>query len=79
MKHRISGKGAKPLRMLLALLFSAYCLLPTAFFLLPSRKPNRLASDSTISVASAFAIAFAHAAAESASVGSGDFVSRVAV
>src|SRR5258706_711085 len=70
--------------------FAAYCLLPIAFWInacphgratAPGvlAKSNRITAGSTFSIAFTFAVAFAHAAAESASVGRGDFVSRVAV
>ena len=58
---------------------SAFCLLPSAtVWLLTRLKTNRL-STSTNSVAfAAFAFTFANAAAEPASMGRGDFVSRTA-
>jgi hypothetical protein len=66
--------------------FTTYCLLPSAFrtHAFPygqatAQKPNRFASNSTISVTPTGAVAFAHAAAESASMGRGDVISRVAV
>src|SRR5258707_2625987 len=68
--------------------FAAHCLLPSAFrtHALPYRraaapglltKPNRITS--AISVAFTLAVTFAHAAAESASMGRGDVISPVAV
>src|SRR5260370_29479355 len=70
--------------------FAAYCLLPIAFWInaLPHgqatapgvlAKSNRITAGSTFSIAFALAVAFPHAPAKPASVGRGDFVSRVAV
>src|SRR2546423_595805 len=72
------------LRYLTARCFSAFCLLLTAFCVNAraadaSPKRNTIAASSTFTIGAAVSFAISHAARKSASMGCGDFVSRVAV